>query len=626
METTVIHPGAKVSPDCRLGHYCVIEDGVVIEPGVEIGNHVVIHSGTQVGAGTKIGDCCILGRAPTPAATSTVRKRDLPPLRIGKNCILGSHVVIYRGTEVGDSCFFGDYASVRENCRLGSSVLVGQKATIENDVEIGDYTKIQTGAYITAYSKLEDHVFVAPMVTTTNDNYMGRTEKRFASRRGPVFRRGCRVGGRSLLLPGVTVGQEGFVAAGSVVTRDVPACKLVMGSPARVVREVPREELLFPPVQTISQIPSFDLKRQNALLKEELLQALTQVVEKGQFILGENVKALEEEVAELCGARYGIGVASGSDALYLALLACGVGPGDEVITTPFTFFATAGSIARTGAVPVFVDIDPETYNIDPEQVAVKITPRTKAILPVHLYGQAADLDPLLEIARAHGLKVIEDAAQAIGAKYKGRPVGGIGDAGCFSFFPTKNLGCFGDGGMVVTNDPGIAERVHMLRVHGSRKKYYHEMLGCNSRLDEVQAAVLRVKLKHLPHWTQRRREIALLYNNLFEASGLIEKGLVRIPCEASGNLHVYHQYTIAAKDRDLLQRHLKEKGIGSTVYYPLPLHLQEVFRDLGYEEGDFPNAERATGEVLSLPMFPELRDEEVRQVVEAVVEFYEKLG
>jgi dTDP-4-amino-4,6-dideoxygalactose transaminase len=464
------------------------------------------------------------------------------------------------------------------------------------------------------------------MVTTTNDNYMGRTEKRFASRAGASFDRGCRVGGGSHLLPGVNIGEESFVATASVVTRDVAPYQLVMGTPARVVRQVPEDELMFPRHQPEPEVPapvpSFDLKRQIAGLKKEIIEAIDRVITSSQFILGKQVSTLEEEIADLCGAGYGIGVANGSDALYLALLACGVGPGDEVITTPFTFFATGGAIARTGAVPVFADIDGQTYNIDPVQVAAKITSRTRAIMPVHLYGQSADMDRLLAIAREHKLKVVEDAAQALGATYQGRPVCGIADAGCISFFPTKNLGCFGDGGMVVTNDREIAERVRMLRVHGSRKKYFHEALGVNSRLDELQAAILRVKLPRLAEWTARRQAIAAKYNELFEASGLAGRELVMLPYVAPGCSHVYHQYTIKAQERDRLQNYLKDAGIGSTVYYPLPLHLQGVFSGLGCLEGDFPVTERATRDVLSLPMFPEMTDKEVERVAEAVAAFF----
>jgi dTDP-4-amino-4,6-dideoxygalactose transaminase/acetyltransferase-like isoleucine patch superfamily enzyme len=624
-KTAVIHTEAEVSPDCRIGDYCVIEEGAVLEPGVELGHHVVVNAQTRVGAGTIVGDGCVLGRVPRLAATSTVIQRELDPLVIGKNCTIGTGVVVYRGTELKDSCFLGDYASVRENCKLGETVLVGQRVVVENSVEIGDNTKIQTGAYITSSTKIGESVFIAPMVTTTNDNYMGRTEKRFAERSGASFEKGCRVGGGATILPGVTIGEEAFVAAGSLVTRDVPGYQLVMGAPARVVRSVPEEELVFQPEAKQDEktsVPSFDLKRQNAELRKEIADILDKTIASGQFILGDHVKALEEEIAQLCGTKYGIGVANGSDALLLALLACGVGPGDEVITTPFTFFATAGSIVRAGAVPVFVDIDPKTYNIDPEKIEEKITSRTKAIMPVHLFGQSAAMDRIVEIARTKGLMVIEDAAQALGAEYLGRPVGSMGDAGCISFFPTKNLGCFGDGGMVVTNDDQIAARVRMLRVHGTRKKYYHELMGINSRLDAIQAALLHVKLPHFAEWIERRQDNAKLYGDLFKASGLAISGFVETPYHLPGALHTYNQYTIAARKRDELRDYLKQRGIGTTIYYPLPLHLQPVFKDMGHKAGDFPHAEQAAVTVLSLPIFPELTEEEARLVVGAIIEFY----
>lgn len=351
-KTAIIAQDAKIGADCSIGEYCVIEDGVVLEQGVELGHHVVIHKGTRVGAGTIVGDGTVLGRQPRPAATSTVKaESELSPPLIGKNCTIGTGVIVYHGTEMQDSCFLGDNSSVRENCQLGEAVLIGQRVVVENNVRIGDYAKVQTGAYLTASTKLEEHVFIAPMVTTTNDNYMGRTEKRFAAKSGSTFKKGCRVGGGVTLLPGVTIGKEAFIAAGSIVPRDVPPYQLVMGSPARAVRSVPEDELLFP--REIKQdvrvdktnktaIPSFDLKRQNVAFGGELSSVIEKIIASGQFILGENVKALEAEISKICGAEYGVGVANGSDALYLALLACGVGAGDEVITTPFTFFATAG--------------------------------------------------------------------------------------------------------------------------------------------------------------------------------------------------------------------------------------------------------------------------------------------
>ncbi|MFQ6032657.1 MAG: DegT/DnrJ/EryC1/StrS family aminotransferase [Candidatus Zixiibacteriota bacterium] len=344
-------------------------------------------------------------------------------------------------------------------------------------------------------------------------------------------------------------------------------------------------------------------------------EAVFSVLSNTQFILGPEVKSFEEKVAAYCGTKFAIGVASGTDALLLSLRACGVKPGDEVITTSFSFFASAGVISRLGANPVFVDIDAETYNINPDQIEKKISQKTKAVMPVHLFGQCADMDPLLDIAKRHKLKVVEDAAQAIGAEYKGRKAGTIGDFGCFSFFPSKNLGGAGDGGMVVTNDPEMAEMIRILRVHGSKPKYYHSTVGYNSRLDTIQAAILGVKLKYLDDWTKKRRKHAEVYNSAFKDLDMIS------PKEKSFNYHIYNQYTIAVKNRDELRKYLKEKEIGHDSYYPVPLHLQECYKSLGYKKGDLPVSEKKSEEVVSIPIYPELTQEEQEYVISTIKEF-----
>jgi len=368
------------------------------------------------------------------------------------------------------------------------------------------------------------------------------------------------------------------------------------------------------------KVPSFELTEQNWVHRDELMKAIEEVVLSGQFILGKAVDEFEKAIAEYCGVKHGIGVANGSDALYIALEAYGIGKGDEVITTPFTFFATAGSVVRTGAMPVFADIDPNTYNIDPADIETHITSHTKAIMPVHLFGLPADMDPINAIAKKHGLKVIEDAAQAIGAKYKGRKVGTLGDTACISFFPTKNLGAFGDAGMIVIDDDTVADRCRMIRAHGSREKYVHEMMGINSRLDALQARILNTKLKYLDEWAGRRRVVATKYSELLARLG--ESGRVRLPQVGSEYHHVFHQYTISVESRDVLQAHLNSAGVASTVYYPIALHLQKVFAGLGYKEGDFPHSEKACKTVLSLPMFPELSNEQVAYVAETVKGFF----
>jgi dTDP-4-amino-4,6-dideoxygalactose transaminase len=374
------------------------------------------------------------------------------------------------------------------------------------------------------------------------------------------------------------------------------------------------------------KVPFLDLKAQYRKIKKDIDQAISEVVSEQHFILGPKVEALEEAIATYSSARYGIGVASGSDALALSLLALGIGSGDEVITTPFTFFATAGSISKGGARPVFVDIDPETYNLDTSQIETCITSATRAIMPVHLFGQCADMEPIQEVAKRHDLWIIEDAAQAIGADYirdsaPAQRAGSIGDVGCFSFYPSKNLGGFGDGGMVTTNDDELAHQLKLLRVHGASSKYYYQSIGVNSRLDALQAAVLLAKFRYLEEWTEKRRENAAYYSQLFEKSNHKSLG-IEIPSVQYNNRHIYNQYVIRVPKRDELREFLSHEGIGTDIYYPLPLHLQGCYRDLGYHEGDFPHAEKAAQDTLALPIYPELTREQQEYVVSKVAEFF----
>lgn len=367
-----------------------------------------------------------------------------------------------------------------------------------------------------------------------------------------------------------------------------------------------------------TSIPFLDLKAQFAEIREEVLDSVTRVLESQQFILGAEVEALEQEIADYIGVRFAIGCASGSDALLLAQMAIGIGPGDEVITSPFTFGATAGSITRLNARPVFVDINPQTFNLDERHVEAAITPRTKAIMPVHLFGLPVRMDAVLEIARKYHLAVIEDAAQAIGARWDGLAVGSLGTCGCFSFFPSKNLGGAGDGGMLTTNDPQLAKRLRMLRVHGAQRKYRYDALGINSRLDAIQATILRVKLRYLDGWTSRRRKHAETYRELFTVFSDCAAPL-ELPQSPTEAFHVYNQYSIRVSRRDELQAYLRARGIHTEIYYPSPLHLEPAYLYLGYRAGDFPNAEAACREVLSLPIYPELSADAQRAVVAAIV-------
>jgi dTDP-4-amino-4,6-dideoxygalactose transaminase len=383
------------------------------------------------------------------------------------------------------------------------------------------------------------------------------------------------------------------------------------------------------------KVPLLDLKAQYETIRPEIEAVVRDVLESQHFILGPFVQKCEEAIGRYCGSSHAIGVSSGSDALLISLMAEGIGPGDEVITTPYTFFATVGAITRLGATPVFVDIDPVTYNIAAEQIASKISPRTKAIIPVHLYGQSADMRTVLDVARAHQLIVIEDAAQAIGAEYDGRRCGSYGEYGCFSFFPSKNLGAGGDAGMVVTSDAERAEKLAILRAHGSKPKYYHRVVGGNFRLDALQAAIVSSKLSHLDDWTEGRRRNAARYNRLFRNSGLnvcdsrewAEGGRdgrrpdVVLPA-ATTDRHVFNQYVIRVAARDDLRSTLQAKGIGTEIYYPVPMHLQECFASLGHRPGDFPESEGAASETLALPIYPELTDEQACHVVETIRGFY----
>lgn len=373
-------------------------------------------------------------------------------------------------------------------------------------------------------------------------------------------------------------------------------------------------------VGTTQAVPLLDLKAQYATIKEDIRAALDRVIDSQHFILGPEVEAFEQEIADYCGTAFAIGVSSGSDALLVSLMAADIGAGDEVITTAFSFFASAGAIARLGARPVFVDIGRDDFNIDPRGVAAAVSPRTKAILPVHLFGQMADLDPIMEIARDRGLVVIEDAAQAIGAELDGRRAGSIGQYGCFSFFPSKNLGGFGDGGLVTTNDPKIAERVRLLRAHGARPKYHSRVVGGNFRLDAIQAAVLRVKLRHLEAWTEGRRRNADRYRTMLREPAAPERRVVP-PAEIEGRRHIYNQFVVRTAERDGLRDHLGESQIGAEIYYPLPLHLMDCFASLGHHAGDFPESERAARESLAIPIYSELTHEQQRRVADAIGEW-----
>jgi dTDP-4-amino-4,6-dideoxygalactose transaminase len=407
---------------------------------------------------------------------------------------------------------------------------------------------------------------------------------------------------------------SGMDAVGTLSPDKFSGHKIVALTPDQI------QEKLDAPSEPVQEVRLLDITASYHQILNEVEKEISETIRSGYFILGPKVSRLEKRMADYCQAKYSVGVSSGTDALLIALMALGVGPGDEVITSPYTFFATAGSIVRSGATPVFADINDITFNIKPEHIERCITPNTKAIIPVHLYGQCADMDPILQLAEKKGLAVIEDAAQAIGSEYKGKPAGSMGDMGCFSFFPAKNLGGFGDGGLVTTNSKELYEQLKIVRVHGSEPKYYHKVMGGNFRLDALQADVVNAKLNFLEEWTEKRRKNALTYHQLFKESALTP--FVQLPPEVFPR-HVYNQYVIRAGNRrDELRTFLNEKKIGCEIYYPVPLHLQDCFNSLGYKSGDFPESEKAAGETLALPISHEVTRAQQEYVVAMIQQFF----
>ena len=576
--------------------------------------------------------------------------------------------IVDEGAQIGEGTRVWHFVHVSPGARIGARCSLGQNVFVARNVPIGNGVKIQNNVSIYEGVEIEDEVFLGPSCVFTNvNNPRSFIERKNEYRRTRVGR-GASIGANATIVCGHDVGEYAFIGAGAVVTKNVAPYALLVGNPARRIGWMCRCGIRLPegvtpkceacgdsyvidgeacrpsspapqagaPAPVVASaataspaaapqeepIPLVDLKAQNGPLLPAIRAAFDKVAESGHFILGEAVTSFEKDVAAYIGGStplHAIGVSSGTDALLVALMALDVGPGDEVVTTPFSFFATAGCVARLGATPVFVDIDPVTFNLDPAKLAAAITPKTKAILPVHLFGQPCAPREIHDIAAARDLPIIEDAAQAIGAKTAIGPVGALGKFGCFSFFPSKNLGAFGDAGLVTTTDPALAERVRVLRAHGGKPKYYHAEIGGNFRIDAVQAAILHVKLPHLDRWAEGRKKNAQMYTKLFAEAGLPPE-LLSTPREIEPG-HVWNQYVIRTPRRDALQAHFKKKGIGNEVYYPVPLHLQKCFASLGYQEGSMPLAERAAREVVAIPIFPELGEARLRRIVNEVVSF-----
>jgi UDP-N-acetyl-2-amino-2-deoxyglucuronate dehydrogenase len=606
------------------GQNVIIGENVSVGKGTTIGNNVVIYKDAVIGENVRIDDNAVIGKLPMISVNSATTSQEiLTGTKIGSGTMIGTGAVVYRGATIGENTLIADMASIREHVEIGDKTIIGKGTTIENKVKIGSFCKIQANVQIVPYSVIEDYVFISPGVITSNDKYLGRTEKRFSEFKGVTVKRGARLGVASIILPGVTIYEDALVGGGAVVMEDVPARMIVVGVPARIIKEVPSEQLLenqkamgnsnTSADQSSEKIPFVDVRANYQSIKSEIDDSINQVISGGHFIMGDAVKDFETEMSSYLGSK-AVSCASGSDALLLSLMALGIGSGDEVITSPFTFFSTAGAIARIGAKPVLVDIDERTLNIDPEKIRNAVTVNTKAIIPVHIFGFSCDMDRIMSVARECGLKVIEDACQAIGAEYKGRKLGTIGDLGVFSFFPTKNLGAMGDGGMVCTYSEELYQKIKMLRVHGAEKKYFHEFVGINSRLDTLQAAILKVKLRHLEGWNRKREEVSGKYK-------VALSDIVRVQGPVYGSIPCYHQFAIRTNNRDGLLNFLKESGIEASVYYPRPLHLQKCFEYLGYKIGDFPVSESVCNTVLSLPLFPEMTNSQVDFIIAKVREF-----
>lgn len=593
-------------------------------PAAVIGRTAIVHPNVRLGKNVVIDDFCVIGYPPKgckPGELETV---------IGDNTHIRSHTVIYAGVTVGRDCHVSHNVFIREHSHIGDNCSVGVNCVIEHHCRLGDNVRIQAQAALCEYTVLEDDAWIGPQVITTNVAHP-TCEKAKVCLNGPTIRKGAILGAHVTVNPNLEVGERALIGAGSVLTKAVDNAAIMFGVPAKkigdvgaincaydLVSESPYKQTLTDvPVEQAVKVPFNDLGAQYQRYKQELRIAMDRVILNNRFINGQEVAEFEEAFAAFCHARFAVGVGSGTDALELALQALDIGPGDEVITVAHTFIATAEAIAAVGAKPVFVDIDPATYLIDPAQIEHRITAQTKAIIPVHIYGQAAPMPEIMAIARRHGLKVVEDVAQAHGATIDGQTVGSIGDIGCFSFYPGKNLGAYGDAGAVTTNDAELAKRIKLLRDHGRSSKYLHQTLGRNSRLDTLQAAILSVKLKHLGKWNQARQAVAAFYHDALKDSPLA------LPVVNNGCSHVYHLYVVRSEQRDSLAEFLKANGVECGVHYPTPLHLQPALRFLGYRETDLPVTEQAARNILSLPIFPEISAAQRQHVVDTIHRFFQ---
>jgi len=552
--------------------------------------------------------------------------------------------------EIGEGTKIWHFSHVMKNAKIGKNCNIGQNVVISPDVILGKNVKIQNNVSVYTGVICEDDVFLGPSMVFTNVVNPRSHIIRRDQYQQTLVKKGASIGANAVIVCGNDIGRFSFIGAGAVITKNVPDYALVVGNPGRIAgwmchcgirlnfqedsdtkctacgkeyAMIEDNKIIEKENADVSSVPLLDLKAQYTTIRQEIEPVVKEVIESQYFILGPKVQELEKKISTYSQCEHAVGVSSGTDALLIALMALDLKPGDEVITTPFSFFATAGVIARLNVKPVFVDIEEETYNLDPSKLEAAISDNTKAIIPVHLFGQMADMDPIMEIAKTHNLTVIEDAAQAIGSEDdKGRRAGSVGHMGCFSFFPSKNLGGFGDAGMVVTSDPVLADKLIKLRVHGSEPKYYHQIVGGNFRIDALQAAVLSVKLEYLDQWTESRQKNAHEYINKLEDQNL--GNILGLPTIKKGYRHIFNQFVLRSSKRDDLIQHLRDHNIGCEIYYPMILSDQECFSYLNYEKGDFPVSEKAAEEVLAVPIYPELTQAQKNYIVETISGFFNK--
>lgn len=590
-----------------------------IPASVKIASTAIIHPNVSFGENVVVEDFCIIGYPPKGAASGELETR------FGDNCHIRTQSTIYAGTVFGEKCHIGHMVFIREACVFGDNCSIGVNTLIEHHCCIGDRVRIQGQAGLCEHTIIEDDAWIGPRVVTANV-YHPTCDRAKDCLNGPIIRKGAIIGANVSIVPDIEIGERAFIGLGSVVMKSVPNEAIVSAQPARKVGDVKKVVCRYDMIEEASpfvqelkldvNIPLVDIGAQHQSLKQDIRLAIDRVILNTRFINGKEVTEFEQDFAEFCGAPYAVGLSSGTDALVLALRALGVGSGDEVITTPHTFIATVEAILSVNAKPVFVDIDPETFLIDVSQIPAKITKKTKAIMPVHIHGQSAPMDKIADIAKTHNLFVIEDAAQAQGTKYLGHNAGQLSDVACFSFFPGKNLGAYGDAGGIITRHKEIADIIRKLSDHGRINKYESDVLGYNNRLDTIQAAILNVKLKKLASWNRSRREVAVAY-----VQGLADLPLSFQKIDEKAET-VYHHFVISLDNRDALQAFLKSKGIASGVHYPVPMYRQPALAYLDIDEKDFPITNAVTSKILSLPIYPELEQSQVAYIVNQVKAFF----